>query len=161
MSTQNKLADDIARQALPTVQSMGFDLADTELVKEGANWYLRFFIEHLASDDPVNLDDCQQVSESLSKWLDETDPVPYAYFLEVSSPGIERPLKKEKDFLRFRGHMVQVGAFAPIGGKKRLVGLLGAVDDKELILQMEGQEIQIPRDKISSVRLFWDEKMEG
>ena len=76
---------------MPLIRELGYGLVHMELVKEGANWYLRFFIEHLEQDIPITTDDCQRVSEKLSDWLDEADPIPQAYFLEVSSPGIERP----------------------------------------------------------------------
>jgi ribosome maturation factor RimP len=155
------MADKIYEKALPVVRELGYDLADLELVKEGANWYLRFFIEHWPDEQPVDINDCQKVSERLSDWLDETDPIPQAYFLEVSSPGIERPLKQEKDFIRFRGSMVRVNMFAPFQGKKTHLGLLGPVSDKELCLQEESRDLIIPRELISGIHLYWDENEEG
>ena len=154
------MADLLAVQALPLIHELGYDLADLEFVKEGANWYLRFFIEHADAGAPVTTDDCQKVSERLSGWLDDTDPIPQAYFLEVSSPGIERPLKNDKDFVSFQGRMVQVGTFAPIDGHKYLIGILGPATDKELTIKQEGRDYPIPRDMISGVRLYWDEEDE-
>jgi len=157
----DKLADRIAESVLPILLELGYDLVNTEYVKEGANRYLRFFIEHEDPSEPVTTDDCQTVSEKLSDWLDEADPIPQAYFLEVSSPGIERPLKKEKDFIRFKGHMVQVGTFAPLNGEKQHPGLLGLVTEKELTLKQKDRDLLIPRETISGVRLYWNDKEEG
>jgi ribosome maturation factor RimP len=152
-----KLIEKIAEKALPIVQGAGYDLADAELVKEGANWFLRFFIERPDPDEAVTTDDCQKVSERLSEWLDEADPIPHAYFLEVSSPGIERALKTEKDFKRFQGRMVQVTAYAPIDGAKTHLGTLGAVTESELSIWQDGRDVKLAREKIASVRLHWDE----
>jgi len=155
------LADRIAEKTLPMIRDMGYDLADIELVKEGANRYLRFFIEHLDPAIPVNTDDCQAVSEKLSDWLDEADPIPQAYFLEVSSPGLERRIRSEKDFTRFQGHMTQVSTYAPLNGEKLHLGLLGPVSPEEVILRRKDGDISIPREKISVIRLYWNEQEEG
>ena len=148
----NRIAD--ATRVL--VLDAGYDLADIELVKEGANWYLRFFIERVDPDEAISIDDCEKVSEILSDWLDANDPIPQAYFLEVSSPGIERPLKREKDFLRFRESVVKVSAYAPVHGKKTHIGLLGPVTERELTLTVDGEDLLFDRDKVASVRLHWD-----
>ena len=157
MST--KLIDRIAEGALPVLEAAGYDLADLELVKEGANWYLRFYID---SPEGVDIDDCEKASGLLSDWLDETEPIPQAYFLEVSSPGIERVLKKEKDFIRFAGQMVAVKLFTPLKGRKVYLGKLGPVDDQTLALTTEeDQLLEFPREKIARVNLYWDENEEG
>ncbi|MDR0469660.1 MAG: ribosome maturation factor RimP [Peptococcaceae bacterium] len=153
-----KMIDKIAEKALPIIRDTGYEMADIELVKEGSNWYLRFFIEHPNPDEPITTDDCGKVSERLSDWLDKEDPIPYAYFLEVSSPGIERPLKTDKDFSRFQGCMVQVMTFAPVDGKKMHIGSLGLVTEKEFVLQQDERDIVFAREKISGVRLYWDEE---
>ena len=157
----DKLTDAIAEKVAPILLDLGYELADLELVKEGANWHLRFFIEHVAHHNPVGIDDCQRASEAISDWLDEADPIPQSYFLEVSSPGIERRLSKEKDFIRFQNHMVRVDTCKPVEGSKTHLGLLGAVTDTALILKQERQEITFCRDWISGVHLFWDEYKEG
>ena len=143
------------------MQEMGYGLADLELIKEGVNWYLRFYIEHEDPADPVDILDCQRVSERLSDWLDETDPIPQAYFLEVSSPGIERPLKSEKDFIRYQGAVVRVDTSAPIDGKTVHIGLLGPVTAGELTLIQEKQDVVIQRNILSGIHLYWDEEEEG
>jgi len=163
------LAERIADKALPVLTEMGFDLADLELVKEGANWYLRFFIEFLSPDEPVRIEDCQRVSERLSVWLDELDPIPQAYFLEVSSPGIERPLKREKDFLRFRDCMVCVNTNVPVDGKKEHIGLLGEVSPDKLTIRLGDRDRVMLGDRdrvmdrtcISGIHLCWEDQKEG
>jgi len=149
------LAGRIAGKAAPLILELGYELTDMEFVKEGANWYLRFFIEHKEADAAVTTDDCQLVSERLSLWLDEEDPIPQAYFLEVSSPGVERPLKTSKDFERFQEQMVRVNLFAPVDGGKSHLGLLGPVSGQEIILKQNHRELRIPREMVSGVHLYW------
>ena len=91
------------------------NLVDVEFLKEGANWYLRVYIDKPGG---IAIDDCQAVSEQLSDKLDEVDPIKQSYILEVSSPGLERPLKKDSDFERFKGEQVEVKLFQPIERKK-------------------------------------------
>ena len=156
---QNKV-ELIAENAQAILTQTGMRLADLELVKEGANWFLRFFIEHADEVKPVDLEDCQKASEMLSQWLDEADPLPQAYFLEVSSPGIERPLKSEADFVRFKGKMVVVHTYKLFMKKKKHIGQLGPVTDEELILIYSEGEMQIPRNLISNVHLHSELKVE-
>ena len=152
----DKLIDAIAEKTQPILQGIGYGLADLELVKEGANWYLRFYIEHLSAQEHVRIDDCQRASEALSDWLDEADPIPQAYFLEVSSPGIERRLRKEEDFVRFQGHMVQINTYKPIYGGKAFTGHLGPASDEALTLMRGEEELVFERALVSGVRLYWD-----
>ena len=154
------LTEGIAAQALPILQGLGYDLVDLELAKEGGDWFLRFFIEFPAQDLPIGIDDCERASAALSDWLDEADPIPHAYFLEVSSPGIERPLKKESDFVRFRGQPVRIGTYMPVHGGKTHVGLLGPVTNESLTLILDDREITIGREQIASARLHWEEDKE-
>lgn len=130
-----------------------YELVDVEYKKEGNQWYLRVYIDH---PDGIGLDDCEQVSRKLSDLLDEKDPIPHSYNLEVSSPGIERPLKKDADFERFAGYKVVANTFAPINGKKSFTGkLLGLEGDAVAIFQ-DNQKVLIPRDKISLIHLSVD-----
>jgi ribosome maturation factor RimP len=104
----------------------------------------------------VDLDDCERVSRSVSAILDRKDWISVPYFLEVSSPGIERVLKKDKDWIRFKGAPVNVSLFAAIEGKKVYQGALGEVSDQELCLTAGDREIRLPRDQITLVRLAWE-----
>jgi len=136
------------------VESKGFELVDVEFVKEMGNRYLRYYIDKPGG---ITLDDCQLVSTEIEKILDETDPIPYSYILEVSSPGIERPLKRDKDFLRFIGSLVEIKTFEKIDGKKVFTGTLEDYSDG-IVTISNGQKYLIPREKISSARLKynWD-----
>lgn len=134
---------------LPILKEMEMELVDIEFVKEGANWFLRVFID---KEDGVDIDDCGRVSEALSKKLDEVDPIPQAYFLEVSSPGAERPLKNEKDYLKAIGKGVQITTTEPIEGEQVFEGILLS-KDTDLTLQMGKKEIKIPVALIDKARL--------
>lgn len=126
-----------------------FETVDVEYVKE-KDWYLRIFIDKSGG---IDLDDCQMISEKLGEILDRESIMESAYILEVSSPGIDRVLKKDRDFVREVGKSVDVSLYAPIDGKKFLTGVLEGRDEK--FLRLENFE-PIPRDKISQVRLHID-----
>ncbi len=125
------------------------ELVDVEYVKE-RDWYLRVFIDKKGG---VEIDDCQNLSERLEEELDRRDLIREQYTLEVSSPGLDRVLKKERDFRREMGKAVDVSLYAPMDGKKLLVGTLMSYGDGKLALD-GGREISM--DKISQVRLHID-----
>ncbi len=125
------------------------ELVDVEYVKE-RDWYLRVFIDKKGG---IEIDDCQNLSERLGEELDRRDLIRDPYTLEVSSPGLDRVLKKERDFSREMGKAVDVSLYTPMDGKKLLVGTLTAYGDGKLTLD-GGQEISM--DKISQVRLHID-----
>ncbi len=131
------------------IDGTSLELVDVEYVKE-RDWYLRVY---LAKEGGIGVEDCQWVSERLEKKLDELDPIKDSYFLEVSSPGLDRPLKKEKDFARHLGDKVEVHTFAPVNGRKTLVGTLLAADDGGISLEVDGAQMSIPRDQASLVKL--------
>lgn len=115
----------------PAIEKNNFELVDVEYKKEGNNWYLRVYID---KDGGVSLDDCQIISEYLSEKLDEVDPIENSYILEVSSPGIDRPLKTQRDFDKFKGSLVEVSLYQPIDKKKKFEGeLVGLINDKVVI----------------------------
>ncbi|MDX9871352.1 MAG: ribosome maturation factor RimP [Clostridia bacterium] len=150
-----KTQEQVFSYVLPLVEAKGLELVAVEYVKEGGNWYLRIYID---KEGGVDLDDCQGVSTEVSDLLDKKDPIPQSYFLEVSSPGIERLLQSDKDFARFRGRAVTVHTYAPVDGKKKLKGNLGSADQEEIELLIGAQAIRIPREKVSQVRLAWEEE---
>ena len=126
-----------------------FELVDVEYVKE-RDWYLRVFVDKAGG---IDLDDCQTLSERLSERLDATDIINGAYILEVSSPGIDRILKKDKDFVREAGKLVDVTLYAPLDGQKLFVGELLGRDEKFLRIK----DIDpLPREKVALVRLHID-----
>ncbi len=134
----------------PYIQESGMELVDLEFVKEGGNWYLRIFIDKPGG---IGIEDCRLISEKIDKLLDDKDPIPQSYILEVSSPGIERPLKKLSDFSRFTGSPAVVSTFAAIEGKKKFTGRITAVQEDSIILDMEGTAQAIPFKQVASARL--------
>lgn len=131
------------------IENTPLELVDVEFVKE-RDWYLRVFLD---KEGGIEVDDCQWVSEQLSKALDARNPIPQNYYLEVSSPGLDRPLKKPRDFQRNLGQEVEVSTYGPVQGKKQFVGTLVRADDTEVVLSREGKELSVPRDKIAQVKL--------
>ena len=124
------------------------ELVDVEYVKE-RDWYLRVFIDKAGG---IEIDDCQQLSEKLEEILDAKNIVNDSYILEVSSPGLDRVLKKPRDFERENGKMVDIVLYAPIDGKKNLTGKLTAYDDTEKTITIDENQT-IPLDKAASIRL--------
>lgn len=137
----------------PLVAEKGLELFDVEYVKEGAHWYLRLFID---KDGGIDMDDCTAVSHVVSEMLDEKNPIPQAYMLEVSSPGLERPLKKVEDFVRFQGSLVTVLTTAKFMGYEKFTGnLVGLVND-EIVLEHNDERVSIPRNLVKKVHLALD-----
>ncbi|TCL40112.1 ribosome maturation factor RimP [Anaerospora hongkongensis] len=140
----------VEKLVLDITNGTNLELVDVEYVKE-RDWYLRVFLD---KPEGIEMDDCQWVSERLEAKLDELDPIKESYYLEVSSPGLDRVLKKEKDFIRHIGDEVEVHTFAPVDGVKMMVGTLkGLMNDGEIHLDIEGRDVAIPREKASQVRL--------
>lgn len=134
----------------PYLREHGFELVDIEYVKEGSNWFLRVFVD---KDGGIDIEDCSRISEYLSERLDERDPIPDAYFLEVSSPGAERPLKKPEDYRRAVGKHVHVTTYEPVGGEKVFEGLLQSYDGERLMIDTGKRQAEVPMDKVASARL--------
>ncbi|MCL1872907.1 MAG: ribosome maturation factor RimP [Clostridiales bacterium] len=139
--------------ALPIAEANNCQIVDVEFIKEAGEWILRVFIER---DTPVDHDCCQAVSEGLGQLLDLHDPIPVSYILEVSSPGIERPLKKEADFLRFAGEKVAIHLFAPQGGKKEYQGILLGLEDNRIILEINGNKLTFAKNDVAKAHLAID-----
>lgn len=132
----------IAEMVEPILQDTEMTLVDVEYVRE-KDWYLRIFLDKPGG---VEIDDCQLVSEKLTAVLDAKDPIPEKYFLEVSSPGIDRPLKKDKDFIAAYDSKVDIMFFAPWEGLKSLVGILVSHDDEAVWVKkiIKGKEFKNP-----------------
>lgn len=136
--------------AEPYMTEHGFELVDVEYVREGGNRYLR-----IVADKPggIDIDDCSRISEYMSARLDETDPIPDAYFLEVTSPGAERPLKKPEDFEKAVGKHVFVTTYEPVDGLKEFEGELVRYDGDRLAVRIGRKTHEIPAAKLASARL--------
>lgn len=138
-----KIVEDIVSGLL---KGTDIELVDVEYVKE-QHWYLRVFID---KEGGIEIDDCQQLSEQIEAKLDETDPIKESYILEVSSPGIDRVLKKDRDFEREMGKMLDITTYAPFNGQKLTVGQLTGFDKENITIN---GDTTIPFDKIALIRL--------
>lgn len=143
-----------AQIAEPIITNMDFELVDVEYKKEGKSWFLRFFID---GPNGVDIEDCGKVSELLSEKLDKEDPIKGAYYLEVSSPGAERPLKTEKDLERSVGKYIFVSTYEPIDGEKAFEGTLTDFTDGILTIDVKVKQrtvtYHVPYDKVAKARL--------
>ncbi len=137
---------------LPILEKQQLELVDIEYKKEGSNWFLRVFIDKDV-DGGVDIEDCGRVSEALSEELDNVDPIPNAYFLEVSSPGAERPLKTEKDVIKAIGKHVHIKTYEPIDNVKVFEGTLVRFDQHILTVTDNKKSYDIPYDKVANARL--------
>lgn len=122
------------KHLLPLMEEHGFELVDVEYVKEAGTWYLRAYID---KEGGIAVDDCEVISRALSSWLDKEDFIDDSYILEVSSPGLGRPLKKEKDFVRSMGKDVDVRLYRQLNKQKEFTGALSAYDENTVTLTME------------------------
>ena len=139
---------------LPIMEENNFELVDVEYVKEAGTWYLRAYID---KEGGFTVDDCEMVSRKLSDWLDEKDFIDDSYILEVSPPGLGRPLKKEKDFKRSMGEQVDIKLYRAIDRQKDFTGALSAYDDETVTIQYEdGSESTFNRKDIALIRLAFD-----
>ena len=135
---------------LPLVEANNFELVDVEYVKEAGTWYLRIYID---KEGGVTIDDCEAVSRPLSDLLDEEDFIPDAYILEVSSPGLGRQLKKEKDFIRSIGKEVDVKLYKAVEKRKEFTGYLLENDSESILIEEDGNQLRFMKKDISLVRL--------
>lgn len=144
-----KLTDRIFELLEPTVKDLGYELYEVEFQKEYDNWVLTLFIDR---QDGVDLDDCERVSNAVDPILDEADPIEQAYYLSVSSVGIDRPLKKDKDFQRNIGKKLDIRLYAPLDGRKELAGELSSFDEESFTVMTEKGEKRIGRKACALVR---------
>jgi len=129
------------------------EIVSVEYLKEGSNWVLRVYLED--REGKLSIEDCTRISKDLSNMLDEEDFIDNSYILEVSSPGVERPLRNEDDYNRFKGEKVFIKTYAPLNGQKEFNGTLkGLVDNSVKIISNDTEEIiEIPYKSIANARL--------
>ncbi len=136
---------------MPIVDSMNFELVDVEFVKEGDSWYLRGFID---KEGGITINDCEAVSRIFSDQLDAEDFIRESYVLEISSPGLSRPLKKEKDYRRCLGKELEIRTYRTIDGKKEFYGILQMYDEHTVtITEEDGTQRQFDKKDIALIRL--------
>ena len=136
----------------PAVSALGFDLVGVEFVS-GRRGVLRLYID---SEDGITIDDCQAVSHQVSGLLDVEDPIQGQYSLEVSSPGLDRPLFRAADFEHFAGHEVRLRLVAPLEGRRKFRGVLAGMRDGRVVVQVEEQELVVALEEIDEARLVPD-----
>lgn len=160
---KKKITEIVEEITVDFLAEKGLELYNSEFVKEGKDWFLRVYIDRLPKEDAdgnveeeyVSTDDCEGVSRFLSSELDRIDPIEQNYYLEVSSPGLDRALIKEKDFIRFSGRMVDISLYKAVDGKKTYQGILkGLTEDNKIVLTDENEkEIEFPREQVAKTRL--------
>ncbi len=138
----------------PLLAEMNIELVEIQFRREGHGWVLRLFIDRPAG---VTLEDCTAVSREVSRYLEVEDPIEQAYHLEVSSPGLERPLKKKDDFIRFAGRRARVKMQEKIDDQRVFIGILEGVEEDDVVLRVDGQAHHFPLAGISRARLVLDE----
>ena len=139
----------------PVVNEMGYDIWDVEYVKEGASWYLRITID---SEEGIDLDDCEAVHRAVDPIIDEADPIDEFYYLEVSSPGVERTIRTPWHYECCVGEIVQLKLFSPYNKRKELIGELTGIseDESEIGIIVDGEEIKLKRSLISKANVYFD-----
>ena len=141
----------IEELVLTITNENNIEIVDVEYDKEAGEYYLRIFID---KDGGVSLNDCEVVTRAINPILDEKDPIKENYFLEVSSPGLDRPLKKEKDFVRYAGRDVEVKLYKPINGLKHFEAeLVELAENKVVKLIVDGEEMEFDKKDIALIRL--------
>ena len=141
MARREEYESKVETWLLPLLEKNQFELVDVEYVREAGIWYLRAYID---KEGGITVDDCEVVSRELGDWLDQEDFIEDSYILEVSSPGLGRPLKKEKDFARSLGKDVEVRLYRPINKQKEFTGTLKAYDADTVTLSMEETTWRLP-----------------
>jgi len=145
-----RIVERIQDYAEPLIEDMGLELVDVQFRREGHGWVLRIFIDR---EGGVVIDHCVQVSRALSAWLEVEDLIDHAYHLEVSSPGLERPLKKEEDFERFSGRKARVKLKKPLDGQRVFTGILEGIEGGSVVLLVDDSPVMLPCENIARARL--------
>jgi ribosome maturation factor RimP len=142
-------ADQIQALLAPVVEGMDFELWGVQYI-QGKKAVLRIYIDH---EEGISVDDCAEVSHQVSGVLDVEDPITSEYVLEVSSPGMDRPLFALAQWARFVGEPVQVRLFAPVAGRRKMTALIKAVEGEEVLLDVDDEEVRIPFEQIDRANL--------
>ncbi|HIT90076.1 MAG TPA: ribosome maturation factor RimP [Candidatus Merdenecus merdavium] len=137
----------------PLILEHQFELVDIEYIKEAGTWYLRIYLD---KEGGITIDDCETISRAYSELVDEDDFIEEAYILEVSSPGLGRPLKKEKDFKRSIGEEVEVRTYKAVDKQKEFIGILKAYDGDTVTLSFDEEDMVFQRSDIALIRLAFD-----
>jgi ribosome maturation factor RimP len=150
-----KMRDALMRLLEPPIEALDYELVDIEYAKGGRGGVLRVFIDRRIRDAEggITVDDCARVSHTVSEVLEVDDPIKGHYTLEVSSPGFDRILRKREHFERFMGERIFAELKLPINGRRRFVGILKAMTDDSIVVDVDGQDHNLPFERISKARL--------
>lgn len=151
MSRREEYEQKAEKLLTPIVEANGFELVDVEYVKEVGEWYLRGYIDKPGG---ITVNDCEVVSRAFSDKLDEHDFIEESYIMEISSPGLDRPLKKDKDFERNMGKMVELRTYRPIEKQKEFCGVLAAYDGNSVTIEEDGESRTFDKKEIALIRLY-------
>ncbi len=146
---KRKVEDIVYDLAKPIIDRNNFELVEIEFKKEGADWYLRVYID---KEGGITIEDCQIVSQELSDLIDQADPIEQSYIFEVSSPGIDRPLKTDRDYEKNDGKLVEVKLFSPMEGKKVYEGILKGHTTENVEIEADGKAMLIEKSSIALIR---------
>lgn len=148
-----KIEDLVLKMAEPFAKNEGVEIYDVEFKKEGKDWFLRVY---LFSQEGITIENCEAVSRALSDELDKTDPIEQSYYLEVSSPGIDRVLSKDKHFEGALGEKIDVKLFEALNGEKTISGILEKYEGKTIYLKLEEETLKIEKNKVSQARVSFE-----
>ena len=148
-----KLLQEVREVVEPILQSQGYELVDLEYQRESRGWVLRIYLDR---EGGITLDDCTGVSHEVGAVLEVKDVIPNAYVLEVSSPGLTRPLKKPEDYNRFRNQLVKIKLFQPLDGRRNFKGTLLGLEVETVRVEADGQVFEIPLQSIAKANLEID-----
>lgn len=151
---KGKITDIAAEELSSFLEGTDLELYNSEFVKEGKDWFLRVYIDKESADEYVSTEDCEKVSRFLSDRLDELDPVKQNYYLEVSSPGLDRTLIKDSDFVKFSGRLVEAGLYKAVNGKKTIEGVLVGLSEGIIRIKDEdGGLWELPKEQVARTKL--------
>ena len=154
MEKQKKnIAGTVRDLVSPVADSLGYMLWDVEYVKEGADMILRITID---KPEGVDIEDCEKMARAVDPIIDEADPIEVSYKMEVSSPGIERSLTRPEHFEACMGEKIEVKLYAPIDGKKQIVGILTAADEKTVTVTVDEAETVLEKSTVAKVSTVFD-----
>jgi len=149
-----RLLQEVQGVVEPILQSEGFELVDLEYQRESQGWVLRIYLDREGGG--ITLDDCTAVSHEVGAVLEVKDLIPNSYVLEVSSPGLTRPLKKPQDFNKFRNRMVKIKLFEPLEGRKNFKGTLLGLEENKVRVEVEQKIFELPLERIAKANLEID-----
>ena len=144
------VSDQIEQLIEVPIETLGYELVGVEHIKNGSNTILRIYID---AEQGISIEDCERVSHQVSGILEVEEPITSAYSLEVSSPGFDRPLFKERDFVRFAGSEVKITMKLPVQGRRNFKGSLQGVSDGNVLVEVDGEVYDLPLTKLSKARL--------